>query len=269
MELQCVQLLFEGAVSLDYGAIANTAREILGAAIDAEEFDAGGLLLVHKDFRVQLSDGEIPIQTALFATNEGTSPNSYADEINQSWRCENAAELIRSTRRSVLVTELMASLADPDVRLRLFHGVLEAAIRVAGPVALVFMHSQQVVDPGEYLDSLDAPILERPGSINVRFFKITDRPGEMLMDLLGLDTIGLHDLQCHFRDLSPNDVSRKLYGLANYLFVNGPVIESGHTIEGIAPGAKWKCQFEDSLLSPKRCVLDLNPGRPYAAGDRE
>ncbi len=269
MDLQFVQLLFEGPLSIDYSAIANTAREILGGTINAEQLDSGGLLLVHEDFRVQLSDGEIPIQTAVFPADKDISPGAYADDINQSWRCENAAELIRSTRRSVSVTELMASLAEPDVRLRLFHGVLEAAIRVAGPIALVFKHSQQVVDPGEYLDSLDVPILERPGSINVRFFKITDRPGEMLMDLLGLGTIGLHDLQCHFRELDPNDVSRKLYGLANYVFENGPVIESGHTIEGIPPGSKWKCQFEDSLLSPKRCVLDLNPGRPFAAGDRE
>lgn len=268
MELQCVEMMFEKPVSLDYRAIADQARHILASTINAKELDQGGVLLFHTDVLCQYAEGEAPVQTSIFATDRESSPESYADEVNQSWRCENAIELIAKAKRSVLVTEMMASLAAPNDRLRLFHGVLEAVIRVARPAALVFKHSQQVVDPADYLNSLDAPLLERPGSINVRFFQITDRPGEMLMDLVGLGTIGLHDLQCHFLDLSPDEVSQQLYGLANYLFENGPVIESGHTIEGVTPGTKWRCQFENSLLPPDRSVLDLNPGRPFAAGDR-
>jgi hypothetical protein len=63
-------------------------------------------------------------------------------------------------------------------------------------------------------------------------------------------------------------VSRVLYNLAFYLFEKGPVVESGHTVAGIGPDAKWHCQFENSLLEPKRQILDLNPGEPYAAGRR-
>jgi hypothetical protein len=39
-------------------------------------------------------------------------------------------------------------------------------------------------------------------------------------------------------------------------------------VAGIQPGSKWRCQFENSLLEPKRELLDLNPGEPYAAGKR-
>jgi hypothetical protein len=63
-------------------------------------------------------------------------------------------------------------------------------------------------------------------------------------------------------------VGRVLYSTALYIFERGPVIESGQTVAGIEPGSKWRCQFEDSLLDPKREVLDLHPGQPYAAGKR-
>jgi len=31
---------------------------------------------------------------------------------------------------------------------------------------------------------------------------------------------------------------------------------------------RWKCQREVSLLSPKREVIDINPGPEFAAGNR-
>jgi hypothetical protein len=88
------------------------------------------------------------------------------------------------------------------------------------------------------------------------------------MDTRGLTEIGLHDLQCHYRDLDPTQVARVLFNTALYIFEKGPVIESGQTIAGIDPNSKWRCQFESSLLEPKREVLDINPGAPYAAGKR-
>ncbi len=89
------------------------------------------------------------------------------------------------------------------------------------------------------------------------------------MDTRGLEEIGLHDLQCHFRGLNPNEISRVLYNTGVYIFENGAVIESGQTVMGIEPDSRWKCQFEDSLLEPTRELLDINPGSPFAAGGRE
>jgi hypothetical protein len=104
--------------------------------------------------------------------------------------------------------------------------------------------------------------------LNVRFFKVSNSDGDMIMDTRGLDAIGLPDLQCHFRGLDANGVARVLFNAAVYIFENGAVIETGHTMEGIEPGSRWRCQFENSLLEPKRNVLDFNPGKPYAAGNR-
>ncbi len=91
----------------------------------------------------------------------------------------------------------------------------------------------------------------------------------MLMDTRGLNEIGLHDLQCHFRDLNPREVSQVLYDTSAYIVENGEVIESGNTIVGIADSSKWVCQFEDALVPPSREVIDINPGVPYAAGNRQ
>jgi len=89
-----------------------------------------------------------------------------------------------------------------------------------------------------------------------------------LMDTIGLAALGLPDLQCHFRNLDVQAVAGMLYNTGLYIFENGDVIEDGHTVAGINPNDKWLCQHEDSLLEPERVVLDVNPGYPFAAGNR-
>jgi hypothetical protein len=163
---------------------------------------------------------------------------------------------------------MMARLLPPQDRVSLFHGVLRAMIELANPDALVFKHSQQVIEPADYLAACGQEPIVRPGSLNVRFFNISNSDGDMLMDTRGLTEIGLHDLQCHFRELDPKSVAGVLFETAVYIFEKGPVIESGQTVAGIEPDSKWRCQFENSLLEPKREVLDLNPGKLYAAGNR-
>ncbi len=163
---------------------------------------------------------------------------------------------------------MMTRSLEPQLRVKLFHGVLQAVIEVTKPAALVFKHSQQVVDPASYLAACDQEPLLRPGSLNVRFFNISNSDGDMIMDTRGMEEIGLHDLQCHYRELDPNHVSQILFNTAYYIYENGPVIESGNTIAGIEPDSKWRCQFEESILDPKREILDVNPGAPYAAGNR-
>ena len=176
--------------------------------------------------------------------------------------------MLTGCKEARLVTEMMARLLPPEDRVSLFHGVLRAMIEVSAPDVLVFKHSQQVVTPADYIAACgEAPIL-RPGSLNVRFFNIANSDGDMVMDTRGLAEIGLHDLQCHFRGLEPKEVARVLFNTALCIFEKGPVIESGQTVEGVEPGSRWRSQLENSLLEPRREVLDLNPGKPYAAGNR-
>jgi hypothetical protein len=97
----------------------------------------------------------------------------------------------------------------------------------ASPDALVFRHSQQVIAPADYLAACDKDPILRPGSLNVRFFNISNSEGDMIMDTRGLAELGLHDLQCHFWELEPKSVAAVLFNTAAYIFEKGPVIEFG------------------------------------------
>lgn len=268
--MQMVELHYRRLPRIDYSDVKSRAAVILENELDSSDPHTTDktFLILHKAHSVQYTDGKLPAQTAILSRDDGSDPAAYEAEIQQSWGCENAEELLSGSVATQLVTELMARQLPPPDRVALFHGVLRALIEVSEPFALLFKHSQQVVAPADYLAACDEDPIYRPGSLNVRFFNISNSDGDMIMDIRGLEEVGLHDLQCHFRDLEPNAVARVLHNTALYIFDNGPVIESGQTVAGIDPDSKWSCQFEESLLEPKREVLDLNPGSPHAAGNR-
>jgi hypothetical protein len=247
--MQNVELHFSQAPLYDFEAIKRRAEAILGDPL-------------------QYREGAIPPQTTLLALNTPIDMKNYAGEIQQSRRFPNCEAVLRPSRHPLIVAEMMAHALSPKDRCRLFHGVLRSAVEHTQPDALVFKHSQQVIDPNTYMAAAGDDPIHRPGSVNVRFFRISNSDRHMLMDTRGLHEIGLHDFQCHLRELDPNGVSRVLFDAAFYIFENGSVIESGNTIAGIDPASKWTCRYEGSLIEPNRQVIDLNPSEPYAAGGR-
>ncbi|MCO6047794.1 DUF4261 domain-containing protein [Aeoliella sp. ICT_H6.2] len=268
--MQAVEFHFHEPPIIDFEAVRQRASEILGGEIEmpASEKD-NAHLFAHVEHMIEYADRAAPPQTWLLQSDQPIKIENYAADIQQSWFCRDAESLLAGATHSLLVTEMLSRRLEPATRMQLFHGVLQAVAEQLEPVAMVAKHSQQVVLVSDYLDAVDVPPIKRPGSLNMRFFNISNTPGDKLMDTRGLTEIGLHDLQCHFRELEPNDVSAVLYNTAMYVFEKGLVLESGHTVEGIEPGSKWRCQFENALVPPERQVLDLNPGAPYAAGRRE
>jgi hypothetical protein len=268
--MQLVKLLFDRKVKPDFQAIKSRVSEILNEKVDSSpaEDAKAAFLLFYKEHTIDFKDKSVPAQTAFMVPEDGSENIDYGEYIQQSWSFPNASEVVTGANYNLGVCEFMASPLDPQKRLRLFHSALQAAVETCDPLALVFHHSHQIVDPKDYLDScVDAPEL-RPGSINIRFYNISNSDGDMIMDSRGLEEIGLPDLQCHFKQLEPNDVARVLFNTAVYLVEEGDVIESGQTIAGRSPEEKWLCQFEDSLLEPKRQLIGVNPGGHYAAGER-
>ena len=140
---------------------------------------------------------------------------------------------------------------------------MNAAVALLAPDAVWLPNSTRVVHPGALLEDPVAPF------VNVRMFWVEDDPGVIVMDTLGLHALALPDLQLHFRDLEPGRVAAALYNLAAYVLEHGDVIESGHTVTGLEAGEHWPCQLEDALVGPDRLVLDIDPGDPHAAGNRE
>ena len=272
MSMQMAELHYTTQPSYDPAAIAARAEQLLESGIESltPEEGSGTFLLIHKNHSVQLEEGNVAPQTAILSTDKETDPAEYTATVAQSWACNDAAARIESSKCALMITEMLASGLQPAERIRLFHGVLQAFVEITQPNAIVFKHSQQIAYPLAYLESCEKDPIDRLGSLNVRFFSISNsQTKNMLMDTRGLDEIGLHDLQVHFRELDPNDVSKLLFSTAKYIFENGPVNDSGQTIAGTVPDSEWGCQFEESLVEPKRELLDLNPGPPYAAGKRE
>jgi len=268
--MQFVTLLFEQSFQPDCGAIKNRISEILSEEIDGiSAADTDNVFLIfYKEHVVEYSEGSVPPQT-VFMTHDGDNAIAdYTDEIQQSWYFPEAAEVVERAKSSVAVTEMMARRLEPKLRLKLFHAAVQAAVEVCKPIALVFHHSCEVVPADAYLSACSEPPELRPGSINIRLFTIADSDEEMIMDSRGLEEIGLPDVQCHFKHIDPNDVSRVLFNTAAYIVENGPTIESGHTIGGRTPEEIWCCQYEESLIEPKRELIDINPGAGYAAGNR-
>jgi hypothetical protein len=269
--LQNTVLLFKRQPSPDFGAIKYRAEQLLGSRLDSPDPASAekAFLMSHPTRTINVREGVIPISTALLVADEGPLQKGFEEELQQSWRCDDAAQLVQSCTSSLLVTEMMAQGLHHRERLIAYHGVLQAAIEVTRPDVVVFKHSQQVVTPSDYLDETGSEPILRPGALNVRLFNIEGTGGDMVMDTRGLMEIGLHDLQCHFRGLDQNEVARVLFNTGAYLVEKGAIIKSGQTVEGTIPGSRWVCQFEKALVPPEREVLNLNPGKPFAAGNRK
>lgn len=229
------------------------------------------LLYAFPDHTIEYQDGRVPPQIFLTAPSEDKTQLDVDEALQQSWGWREAKDVVSTCRSPLLLTELMARRLPHKTRLGLFQNALEAVLTIAPCQAIHWIPSQQIINPSTYLEarrSKDFHPLQF--ALNVRFYNITNgQHGEMLMDTAGLATLGLPDLQCHFRDLDPNEVARVLYNTAHYLYDKGDIIEDGHTVQGIKPNDRWKAQHEAALMKPEREVLDLNPRQPYAAGNRE
>ena len=108
--------------------------------------------------------------------------------------------------------------------------------------------------------------------VNARFFNIQGTD-DQIVDTLGMYAVGLPDVQYHFRGLDPNRVVSHAYNVVSYLFDRDAPVKSGETLDGLLDGnmsqeVQWRCQYEDALIQPVRCVMDICPGE-YAAGNRE
>lgn len=254
-----VELLFAGAVDLE----ARQAKLEESLRDHGLELEAGSSLpwswhLPGISLQAQLLPGSIDRQR-------------FQASCQQSWWWPEGEAALATCTHALRLTDQCEAGVSYKKRLEVFQRSLVALLQVHPCRVLHWLPTQQLVNPGEAMDSYTAHHFATPlpGAINVRFFRLPqegNRAEELLMDTLGLGTLGLSDLQCHFRGLDPNDVSEVLYETALYVFDRGDVLEDGHTVKGPAENDRWRCQRELSIAMPKRDVVDLDPGFPFAGG---
>ncbi|EHI98183.1 hypothetical protein CDLVIII_1490 [Clostridium sp. DL-VIII] len=189
--------------------------------------------------------------------------------LGQSGDLKNKEEIEKCSYR-IIVTDIMAIGLEYNKRIELFQKALYAIVELIPCEGIHFQLTEQVISRDEYLENNpfneDYDLLF--GILNVRLFNIEGREDEYLMDTLGLSAVGLCDLQCHFKNLDPDQVLDILYSYGYYIFDNSEAADNLKEIDGIYEEEKWKCEHEVSLAEPKRVVMDINPGREFAGGNR-
>jgi hypothetical protein len=255
-----VELLFSSEPEIDVKAAVVELEKVIGDIDHKESGDQNTFFLL--DHQVTYSDEKrVPGQLMLLYADPKKDKDLLEVEVQQSWQTPNASEIVSCTKYKVLLTDIMSSGLNPKERQHILSSAIKVFVKHSNCIGVANKRTQQIIDAAEIKTSSD-PLL---GFVNIRFFNAGDQG--LLMDSLGLAALGLYDVQCHFVELDPNEVSSQLYNIAYYIFNDEPEFENGHTVAGVN-GESWQVQYESSLVAPSRAVLDLNPGSKYAAGNR-
>jgi Domain of unknown function (DUF4261) len=254
-----VELLFEGEPAIDGTALA---AGVAARADTATELVPGPPLgIAFPEWPVQFADGSAPLVVWLMEPGEMTRPDGWIEQtMRQTWAWDAAPEVVARCRSSILVADLMAGPLHQRARLPLYHAVLATLVESSRPQALHWIKGERFMEPEAYLRDVAADPLAFESTVNVRYVTLSDRPGEQLMDTVGMAPFGLPDIQALFTTLDPPWVAGKLLSVAAYVFEHGDVIEDGHTIPGFREDESWRCAHELALMGPEREVLDIDVG---------
>lgn len=273
MGITALELLSSSPIKLDwdeiYQSFKNQFHEVI--KMDGTE-ERSSLQFGFPEYTVQYQDGALPAQIILMPhTEDMFNFENYAPHLQQTWGWNDAESVVSNCKYSFSVLDVMARGLHPHQRRDLIHKALLAILDRIDCDAICWQPSQQFINPDEYIENAksDTPDLLY-GFLNVRLFNIQDsNPQAYVMDTMGLALWGLPDIQCHFIELEPNQIARLLGSVGYYLFEKGDIIQDGETVQGLTSQDYWECQHEMALVAPEREVLDINPGSPYAAGNRE
>jgi hypothetical protein len=230
--------------------------QVLRSRWPATELQMESIIVPH-------DDSPSPLLTVIMTASPVGQDGKVLPDVSQTWDWEDAEAAVSASRCSLLVTEMFGAGRTPQDRWEALSGVVAELVRATHPTVLSWPQSQRVGDPEMFAAG------DLDGLINVRYFSISNDPGAMVMDTLGLHVFGLPDVQCHFRDREPGEIAAMLFSTASYLFRSGDVIADGNTISGPQGDERLVCFHERALLAPSRQVIDVDLGDPYAAGQRD
>lgn len=255
---------YQNAPQLDATAFAAALEKALGK-IDIVSSSENSWTFALRDYPIQTDDGKNIFAMLSLMRPDHEQPFDHEarrSALEQSWDYPDAATELQNSRHSLLIHELLARTLPAADRWHIFRHATRVLVEQTRPQVLYNASSDSCYNPARWLENQQNGY-HYYGVINVRYYTIADSE-DMLMDTRGLDTFGLPDLQCHFRDLEPDDIAGLLYNTGIYLMQNGDVIEDGDTLGE----DHWRCQRETAIIAPEREVLDICPNPPHAGGDR-
>lgn len=256
-ELLMFKLLFIDKPGLDFNKILTEAKRYFTNIQGSE--NEGSFLFSFPDLKIELADAIINAQ-GVIAQNENVSLPEFA--FQQNWNWEEANDVANKCKYEVLVTEMFSRTLGYKQRVNWFMNFLVAVTKATKPDAVYSFHGQKIIKPVELVSNWDNAEKQVLYSIcNVRLYNISDSAeGELLMDTVGLHSLGLPDFQMRFAGFEANEIAGLLWNYAYYIYDHGDVIENGNTLEGTIAGTKWKCERMVSSLHPARVIINIQPG---------
>lgn len=235
-----VQLLLPRWIALDEAAILARIRawraDVVLAHADIE----------HLDFEIPTSDLPLRARVAHVTNGGYVAPLLDALTWTPTWH-ERWAETERRCPASMVVELSPRRPINHASMLLAFLAVLDAVLfsfdeRDRGALVLHWIPAKQLLTFDHYL-TLRTHLGPIGPAVNIRVANATGRPGELLADTVGLDALGLPDLQTVFHGRDPAEIILRLRLLVRSMFV----------------GDRLDCSWveEASIVPPARDALTL------------
>jgi hypothetical protein len=213
----------------------------------------GGLMVAFPELTAHTSDG-MGIRLLVSVGRPLPQPGDARGrrDLSQTWEWPDAAPAMAAVRHTVTATEVFGTSFAPANRVRAFVAAVRGLADGTSPVGVWWPASGVATPP--------AALVDRPlaGLVNVRLFNVAGSPGLLLMDTLGLASLGLPDLECVFRDLPEGLMAGYLADTAEYM-VAGNSIRGGDTVQGLAREQRWRVAAGSASVDPERPVLSITP----------
>lgn len=227
------------------------------------------------DYQSEFSDAKVPVQLSIMGCEAFQTDRIDEMKRSQMWNCqEDRDRILSECKYAVTCVDMLGGGLKAQIRANMLMDYLEALLKLYPTCEAVYSLNSGKLILADTIRSGEVKGLDRfiQYCVNARFFNINGT-NDHVVDTLGLSLLYIEDLQYHFHDMDPNWVVGHAYSMASYILSNDCPIKNGDTIDGIAdgrivPDIQWKCCFEDSLIGPKRPVLDVCMGE-YAAGERQ
>jgi hypothetical protein len=259
-EMLNVKLLFAEKPTINSHLVLTELRKYYPTADNPQ--DGKSLLFFFPEIEVPFTDGAVAAQCAIFLPDEKDANAVIKEEaFQQNWHWQEAEVTARNCQYEVLLTDFMTRTLDYKVRFNLFMNFITAVIKATKPQVVYAVTTQKLLEPEALIQDWDSREKEDLAAlVNVRLYNISNgKPGETLMDTVGLHQFGLPDFQIRFTNYNPSEVGGLLWSYAYYLFENGDIIENGNTLAGLERDSKWVCDRQIAIVGPERVVLDVQP----------
>ena len=182
------------------------------------------------------------------------------EAYKQNWHWKEASTAIQQCSFEVLLTEKQTGACSYKQRTESFIDFVIACISVLQPDVIYSKNAEKLLEPGDVQGcrtETDPDILHPV--TNIRMFKMADSPeGAIIMDTLGLNALGLPDLEIIFHGQNPAKIAELLLRYCYFIYDIGDNVQHGEYLEGINPGERWKCERRKALLAPDRVVLHVS-----------